>query len=412
MGLLLRTHLSIALDSLHRNRVRTFLSALGIAIGVASIVLIMSLTGGIGSLISASSDKNNANLILVRPSTGKELAENLIDELTANNQYAKSSLTLDDTTSIAKLGNIEAVSPIASNISAVTIGDKSYQSINVVATNADLAKTAKLALTNGQFFEESGHVSHLLRGALGHDLATKLFGTTDILARTFQYGDQKFIIIGVLEKTDSPINYNGVDFDNSILIDINFANSFESSIQIQQINVRTTTTDSTESVAEEIKTKLTNSKKGDTTFQVLTGSSNFQPAGSLLSIISSMLTLVASISLIVGGVGIMNIMLVSVSERTREIGIRKAVGASSGNILLQFLFESIILSFIGGIMGIALGYATAFAISLITPFAPHISWSILGITCLTSLIVGVIFGVYPAAKAATKDPIASLKVYR
>lgn len=410
MGLLLRTHLSIALDSLHRNRARTFLSALGIAIGVASIVLIMSLTGGIGSLISASSDKNNANLILVRPSTGKELAENLIDELTANNQYAKSSLTLDDTTSIAKLGNIEAVAPIASNISAVTIGDKSYQSINVVATNADLAKTAKLALKNGQFFEESG--THNNAAVIGHNLATKLFGTTDILARTFQYGDQKFITIGVLEKTDSPINYNGVDFDNSILIDINFANSFESSIQIQQINVRTTTTDSTESVAEEIKTKLTNSKKGDTTFQVLTGSSNFQPAGSLLSIISSMLTLVASISLIVGGVGIMNIMLVSVSERTREIGIRKAVGASSGNILLQFLFESIILSFIGGIMGIALGYATAFAISLITPFAPHISWSILGITCLTSLIVGVIFGVYPAAKAATKDPITSLKVYR
>ena len=410
MGLLLRTHLSIALDSLHRNRARTFLSALGIAIGVASIVLIMSLTGGIGSLISASSDKNNANLILVRPSTGKELAENLIDELTANNQYAKSSLTLDDTTSIAKLGNIEAVAPIASNISAVTIGDKSYQSINVVATNADLVKTAKLALKNGQFFEESG--THNNAAVIGHDLATKLFGTTDILARTFQYGDQKFIIVGVLEKSDSPINYNGVDFDNSILIDINFASSFESSIQIQQINVRTTTTDSTESVAEEIKTKLTNSKKGDTTFQVLTGSSNFQPAGSLLSIISSMLTLVASISLIVGGVGIMNIMLVSVSERTREIGIRKAVGASSGNILLQFLFESIILSFIGGIMGIALGYATAFAISLITPFAPHISWSILGITCLTSLIVGVIFGVYPAAKAATKDPITSLKVYR
>lgn len=410
MGLLLRTHLSIALDSLHRNRARTFLSALGIAIGVASIVLIMSLTGGIGSLISASSDKNNANLILIRPSTGKELAENLIDELTANNQYAKSSLTLDDTTSIAKLGNIEAVAPIASNISAVTIGDKSYQSINVVATNADLIKTAKLALKNGQFFEESG--THNNAAVIGHDLATKLFGTTDILARTFQYGDQKFIIIGVLEKTDSPINYNGVDFDNSILIDINFANSFESSIQIQQINVRTTTTDSTESVAEEIKTKLTNSKKGDTTFQVLTGSSNFQPAGSLLSIISSMLTLVASISLIVGGVGIMNIMLVSVSERTREIGIRKAVGASSGNILLQFLFESIILSFIGGIMGIALGYSTAFAISLITPFAPRISWSILGITCLTSLIVGIIFGVYPAAKAATKDPITSLKVYR
>ena len=108
----------------------------------------------------------------------------------------------------------------------------------------------------------------------------------------------------------------------------------------------------------------------------------------------------------------MNIMLVSVSERTREIGIRKAVGASSGNILLQFLFESIILSVIGGLMGFALGYLCAFLISLITPFTPHISWQILIVTGLTSLITGIIFGVYPAAKAASKDPITSLKYYR
>lgn len=410
MGLLLRTHFSIAIDSLRRNRARTLLSALGIAIGVASIVLIMSLTGGIDELINASSDKDNANLILIRPSTGKEITEHLIDELTSNNQYAKSNLTLEDTLAISKLANVDSVSPIASNTSVVTIGDKSYQSISVVATNSDLVKTAKLALKNGQFFESDQTNDNA--AVVGHDIATKLFGTTDILARTFQYNGKKFIITGILEKTDSPINYNGIDFDNSIFIDINYASTFESSIQIQQINVRTATTDSVTSVADEIATRLTESKKGDTTFQVLTGNSNFQPVGSLLSIISGMLTLVASISLVVGGVGVMNIMLVSVSERTREIGIRKAVGASSGNILLQFLFESIILSFIGGIMGIAIGYAAAFLLSLVTPFAPHISLSILGITCLTSLVVGIIFGVYPAAKAATKDPITSLKVYR
>ena len=125
-----------------------------------------------------------------------------------------------------------------------------------------------------------------------------------------------------------------------------------------------------------------------------------------------MLTLVASISLVVGGVGIMNIMLVSVSERTREIGIRKSVGASSGNILLQFLFESTILSVMGGILGFALGYIGAFIISLLTPFAPHISWGILGITGGVSLFVGILFGIYPAIKAASKDPITSLKFYR
>ena len=125
-----------------------------------------------------------------------------------------------------------------------------------------------------------------------------------------------------------------------------------------------------------------------------------------------MLTIVAGISIVVGGVGIMNIMLVSVSERTREIGIRKAVGATASNILLQFLFESTILSIFGGIMGFALGYIGAFLIQLVTPFAPHISWEIIIITSVVSLTTGIIFGLYPALKAANKDPIVSLKFYR
>ena len=220
------------------------------------------------------------------------------------------------------------------------------------------------------------------------------------------------MVVGVLDKLEDPINFNGVDLDNSILINIKYASTFESSIQIQQINVRTNTTDDVTKAVESIKANLTKAKNGDQSFELITGDTNLHPAGSLLSIISSMLTLVASISLIVGGVGIMNIMLVSVSERTREIGIRKAVGASASNILLQFLFESIILSILGALMGFILGYIFAFLISLITPFAPHISWEILGITGAVSIIVGVIFGIYPAIKAASKDPITSLKFYR
>ena len=125
-----------------------------------------------------------------------------------------------------------------------------------------------------------------------------------------------------------------------------------------------------------------------------------------------MLALVAAISLIVGGVGVMNIMLVAVAERTHEIGIRKAVGASSRNILMQFLFEALILSVLGGIFGLILGYVLAFLLSVITPFAPFISWEILAITFLTTLAVGIIFGIYPALKAASKNPIESLKHYR
>lgn len=409
MALLLNTHFHLAVDSLRQNRGRTFLSALGIAIGVASIVLILSLTGGIDRLISTTSNKENANLILVRPSSGKSVADNIIDELTSNNQYVKSNLAIEDVDKISKIKNVSAVAPLAITNSAIKIGDRVHQNVNVVATNADFQNINSLRLKNGQFLDYSLRENVAV---IGYNVAVNMFGGTEAITKTFNYNGQQFMIVGVLDEVQDPINYNGFDLDNSILINIKFASTFESSIQIQQIDIRTNTTDSVAETTEEIKKQLIEAKNGDESFALVTGDTNLHPAGSLLSIISSMLTLVASISLIVGGVGIMNIMLVSVSERTREIGIRKAVGASASNILLQFIFESIILSILGSIMGFILGYIFAFLISLITPFAPHISWQILGITGAVSIIVGIIFGIYPAVKAASKDPITSLKFYR
>lgn len=409
MALLVNTHLHLAIDSLRRNRGRTFLSALGIAIGVASIVLILSLTGGVNRLISTNADKNNANLILVRPSNGKNVTDNIIDELTSNAQYIKSNLALDDIDVLKRIDNVSAVAPLAISSAPVTVGDKVHQSMTVVATNTDFAQMANIHLKNGQFLDYDIREDVAV---IGYKAAMQMFGGPEAITKTFKYNGKQFMVVGVLDEVDDPINYNNVDLDNALLINIDYANTFETSLQIQQIDVRTTTTDAVDQAANDIKDKLTQIKNGDQNFQVIYGENNMHPAGGLLSIVSSMLTIVASISLVVGGVGIMNIMLVSVSERTREIGIRKAVGASSGNILLQFLFESLILSILGSIMGFALGYVIAFLISLITPFAPHISWQILGITGAVSVVVGIIFGIYPAIKAASKDPITSLKFYR
>ena len=409
MALLVNTHLHIAIDSLRHNRGRTFLSALGIAIGVASIVLILSLTGGINRLISTNSSKENANLILIRPNSGKSLADNIIDELTSNNQYIKSNLTLEDVDTISKIEGVSAVAPLAISNSAIKISDHIHQNISIVATSSDFEKIMSLKLKNGQFLDYGLRENVAV---LGYNIAVQLFGGTEAITKTFNYNGKQFMVVGVVDEVQDPINFNGIDIDNSIFINVKYASTFESSIQIQQINIRTATTDAVSSTADEIKAKLASAKNGDESFDIITGDSNIHPAGSLLSIVSSMLTLVASISLIVGGVGIMNIMLVSVSERTREIGIRKAVGASGGNIMLQFLFESIILSILGSIMGFLLGYLFAFLISLVSPFAPHISWEILGITGAVAIVVGVIFGLYPAIKAACKDPITSLKVYR
>ena len=406
---MLSTHFHLATESLKRNRGRTFLSALGIAIGVASIVLILSLTGGIDKLISTKTDKNNANLVLVKPSNGKSTADNIIEELTASNKYVKSSLNVDDVKTIRKIEGVSLVAPIAINNSAISYGEKNYSNVNVVATSVDLVNVMNFNLKNGQFLDKS------LRdnvAVIGYSAAEMYFGGPEAITKTFEYDGQQFMIVGVLDELNDPINFNGVDFDKSIFIDLDYAETFEKSIQIQQIDIRTENTDVVTQVKQEITDKLTEAKRTNDTFEVLSGDEEQHPAGSLLSIVSSMLTLVASISLVVGGVGIMNIMLVSVSERTREIGIRKSVGASAGNILLQFLFESIILAVMGGIMGFAIGYIGAFLISLITPFAPHISWQILAITGGVSLTVGIIFGLYPAIKAARKDPILSIKFYR
>jgi len=408
MSLLVRTHLQLANSSLRRNRTRSFLTALGIAIGVASIVLILSLAGGINRLITDQVAKIGTDLIIIRPSSGKDAINNIVDELTANSQYQKSNLSLVDVEVITELDNISAVAPLAISQATITGEHNSIPSATVVATTPDLASILNLPLKNGQFLSDKLKEN---TAVIGSSLAFKLFGTTSAVTKTIKYLDEKFMVVGVLDFFNDPINFNNINFDTAMLISASHAATL-TDLQIQQINIRVTATDHVDDTIGAITEKLIQSKSGEQNFSVLSGNQISHPAGSLFSIISGMLTLVASISLVVGGVGVMNIMLVSVSERTHEIGIRKAVGASSGNILLQFLFESIVLTFVGGLFGFILGYALAFFVSLVTPFDPFLSWQIIGLTAVISLTVGILFGIYPALKAARKNPIESLKYYR
>lgn len=409
MAFLFRTHLRLACTAIKENRTRSFLTCLGIAIGIASIILILSLTGSISNLIANEVEGIGSDLIVVRPSTTKDSVTTVIEELTSSNSFQKSNLSLSDVASIEKINQVTAVAPIAVAHSTVTNEENTIASTMVLGTNPSFITIEPLALRYGTFLSDKNKDNSVV---IGHMLSLLLFNTSNPVGRTLKFHDKTFMIIGVLEETTDTINFDNVDFNNALIMDADILNNLIGSLQVQQINVRVASTDSLKEVSSKITSTLTANKLGDTNFSVAYGSEITHPASALLNIISGMLAVVAGVALIVGGIGVMNIMLVSVAERTHEIGIRKAVGASFSNILMQFMFESLILSILGGFLGIILGYILAFLISIITPFTPYISWQIIVITFCTTIIIGILFGIYPALKAANKNPIESLKHYR
>ncbi|MBQ3464762.1 ABC transporter permease [Candidatus Saccharibacteria bacterium] len=410
MALLLKTHYKLAKTAIKENRTRSLLTCLGIAIGVASIILILSLMGSISNLVKKEIDGIGSDLIVVRPSSTKDSLTNIVEELTSSNTFQKSNLVISDATAIANLDDVVAAAPISVSVNTVVSEKNTFQSVPILGTNTDFIKIEPLALKYGSFMNENNEENAVV---LGSTLSLALFNTINsTVGKTITIMGEKFMIVGVLDEIDKSINFDNVDFDNALIMDIKSLDKITGSTQIQQINVKAENTDSLAKVSSEIKDTLIKQKHGDDNFTVAYGNDITHPASSLFTIISGMLTIVAAISLIVGGIGVMNIMLVSVAERTHEIGIRKAVGASSRNILVQFLFEALILSVLGGIFGIVLGYILAFLLSVITPFAPHVSLNIIATTFLTTFAVGIIFGIYPALKAASKNPIESLKHYR
>lgn len=410
MALLFKTHFKLAKTSIKENRTRSFLTCLGIAIGVASIILILSLMGSISNLVKNEVNEIGADLIVVRPSSTKNSVTNIIEQLTSSNTFQQSSLSLSDVSAISKLEDVSAVAPIATSTNTLVSEKNTFSSVQVLGTTPDFVKIEPLALRYGTFFSDVNKENSVV---LGHTLSLALFNTINsTVGKMVTIMGEKFMVVGVLDEIDKSINFDNIDFNNALIMGVNTLDKIIGSTQIQQINIKAANTDSLAIISNNIRDTLKNNKSGDENFTVTYGEDISHPASSLFTVVSGMLAIVAAISLIVGGIGVMNIMLVSVAERTHEIGIRKAVGASSRNILMQFLFEALILSILGGIFGLVLGYLFAFLISIITPFAPFISWEILAITFLTTLVVGILFGIYPALKAASKNPIESLKHYR
>lgn len=405
MRWLIANHIQNARQSLHSNRVRSLLTMLGVTIGVASMTAILALGGGASKIVDNQIDTLGGNIVVIRPGQAMNIFNNITQPQTSQG-YATSTLTESDVEKLQDIKHVDSVAPLMILGGTIKADQIAPTESKILATTPGFAKISDLKLRDGQFLGEDVFED---AAVVGQQLSVNIFGTESSIGRTMTIRGRIFVVVGVLKMINNPINFNSIDFDNAAIINFDTGKSLNDGIpQIQQINIQADSTKNLESIVNDAEKALRNNHDGENDFSVLVGKEISQPTSQLFYSIAGVTAAIAAISLFVGGIGIMNIMLVTVAERTHEIGIRKSLGASNSDIMYQFLIESLALSIGGGIVGYAAGYIVAFIVSEFLAFSPAVNWQIAASAMLISIFMGTLFGLYPAIRAARKDPIDSL----
>ena len=409
MRFLLVDHIDNALHSLKMNRARTILTTTGLMIGIASITAILSLAGGVTSVVNQQITSIGGNVAVIRPGERKAFVDSFTDLANAS-RYSTSTLTESDLDAVVKANQDLDIAPIMTlNATLHADNKRSISNAEILATTPALEKTTHIPMDQGQFIDSTTANN---TAVVGMQLAVDLFGTSNPLGQTFTLRDESFTVIGVLKKYNNPFNYDGVNYDNLMIISLEAGKTLHEGIaQIQQFTIHAPDAGQLNKELPGIK-KLLLDRHGEQDFSIIVGKDIAISTNDLFIVVASVISAIAAISLIVGGIGVMNIMLVGVAERTREVGIRKAVGASNGTIVAQFMVESLIMSLGGGILGFTLGIVLAFTVGTQLYFTPIVTWQNAAIALGTSIVIGVLFGLYPALRASRKDPIESLRQYR
>ena len=405
MKILLNNHFENAFEALHANRLRTFLTILGAVIGTASITTVLSIASGATGFFEKQIADTHDSIALIRPNTELDTSMLIAN---ARTLPPASTLTEEDVRDIERIPNV-MTAPMSVLHTGLIAKDGAVdrQHATLVGSTVGLLSVAKLELLDGQFFEDNVSTSGVV---MGKQLAIDIFGTEHALGNVVKIRGETFTVMGVLKESDQPINYMGVDFDHAAIITTTAMKRFTQKVlQIQQIVLRAEDPALLETATESAKEILTKNHAGEQDFAVLTGTQLVASDNELFTGLTRIVAIIASISLLVGGIGIMNIMLVNVAERNREVGIRKAIGAANGQIINQFLIESTIIGLTGGVIGYGLGVGIAFLIGVYLPFLPMIEWQVAVLSIGVATGTGILFGLYPAIRAAKKDPITALR---
>jgi len=395
----------IALRALRRNKLRSSLTALGIIIGVASVVAMIAVGNGAQARITSQISALGQNLLTIFAGSKKSSGVN-------SGLGSASTITLADANAIAReVSDVVAISP-EDSATAQAIANGRNWSTSVVGESQDYLKIRDWKVASGSMFTERDVHTSAKVAVIGSKTANELFGPLNPVGQSVRIGNIPFVIIGLLESKGAGMG--GQNQDDRIIIPYTTAmKRLTGDRYLRSVNVQISRSDRMEIAQQQLtallrqRHRLTSGQDDD--FNIFNQKEIADTVNSVSQIITLLLGSVAGISLLVGGIGIMNIMLVSVTERTREIGVRIAVGAEPGDIRLQFLIEAITLSLFGGIIGVICGVSVSKIVGMVADFHAVVSVGSIILAFGVSSAIGVFFGFYPAHKAAALNPIEALR---
>ncbi len=388
--------LKTAFEDLKHNKVRTFLTSLGILIGVLSVVLLMAFGFGLKGYINKEFETLGKNLVMVLPGRGFQ----------GGGQGLIGGIQFDekDVLKLEKIKGVEELAPYFTKSVKIEANGKSEFS-SLLATTGNAFKVTSLEIDQGKFFTNADNEKRAKIVILGSTIAEKLFGSNKAaLGKSVRIQNQRFLVTGVLKKRGG--GALGSDVNSQSVIPYKSSFSFNPNKKFFAVYIRAKDANAIEELKSDIKKTLLKRYKEDD-FSVTEQSELLGTINSIFGILNTVLIAIGSISLIVGGIGIMNIMYASVTERIKEIGIRRAIGATKQDILLQFLYQSVLLSLIGGLIGLLIASAIVYFIQPIFPAVINPLSVAIGLGVSTG--IGVFFGVFPARRAANLSPIEAIR---
>lgn len=395
--------LRVSFRSIKANGLRSVLTMLGIIIGVAAVIAMVAIGEGTSASVASQINGLGSNLLIVSPGQATQGRISL-------GAGSLNTLTLTDAEAIAQKESVSGVAPSVNGRAQLVWGSNNY-STSLEGTTESFLEVRNAQVAQGRFFSNFEVQKQFNVAVVGTEVVTNLFGGSNPIGETIQINRLPFTVIGVLKSQGSSGMTNN---DDRVLIPVTTAMSrltggkYVNSIYVSAASAEQMTQAQADT-AETLRAQHNLRPSESDDFRITSQSDILSTAQAVSGSMTALLSGIAAISLIVGGIGVMNIMLVSVTERTREIGIRKAIGAKKRDILRQFLIEAVTLSLLGGVIGILLGIGAALAVSKLGGMATAITISPVLYAFLTSTAVGVIFGVYPARKAAQLKPIDALR---